>query len=278
MKKFIFAVLFACISACSSRTSAPTPLKSRESVGVSSAMVQAVLANTTDHPPPLVFAALANQLSQKLPLANKQAEACWQRESARPEVARACLLAWSTGQLRSSALEAALLQEATKSRIAAVAVIRHQPALLQLNFAQLTEVLGQLSPHDPVWLRAEAIRVWVKNRPGIHHPDVAQLKQYLVLGDLPSPVDLHSVYLAFQALDSTAAVALAQQYCSPLAGDDFRLRCWRFLSTFAGDSGEMAFPEELADWLPAGEKSWQLFRLSLPNRARLLEKTINAKE
>lgn len=273
MNKTIFSLaLFIALLGCSKENSQTAPPVVKNA-GIDRPIRQ-ILESTERFDSKSVLAALAVTMKAGLPLSSAAAERCLKTEAARPALVPACLLAWSLGKERSAVLEDTATRQASHNRSFAIAAIRSENALDQLNMDALKEML-KLLKHDPVWLRAKAVIIWERSHPGIGLLDAEEISRLMQGGGARSPADYRFTYLALRPMDPSAAAALLMDHCNPLVGDDLRLRCWRFLSAFADPASGAELPAELEPWLPSGERAWQLMRVALPARARLLTRYAN---
>ncbi|MGE3263473.1 MAG: hypothetical protein AB7K68_16970 [Bacteriovoracia bacterium] len=273
MNKTIFSlVLLTALLGCSKENS-QTAMPAAKGIGISR-QIKLILESTERFDSESVLAALAATMRAGLPLSSADAERCLKIETARPDLGPACLLAWSMGKERSAVLEDTAVHQATYNRSFAIAAIRSENALDRLNTGALKEIL-KLLKHDPVWLRAKAVLIWERSHPSIGLLDAEEIGQLLQGGGARSPADYRFTYLALRTMDPSAAAALLMDHCNPLVTDDLRLRCWRFLSAFADPTSGAELPAEFDPWLPSGERAWQLMRVALPARARLLTRYAN---
>ncbi|MGZ3693030.1 MAG: hypothetical protein ACXWQO_02265 [Bdellovibrionota bacterium] len=221
-----------------------------------------------------VQAAASAVVKAGVPLRSATAEACWNAESGRRDVALACLLAWSIGTERSALLERELGTWALKNRIAGIAAVRMKLPLQNFGAGELNLLLTLLKD-DPIWLRANATLLWLQTHAV---PPISTAEEIAVLLQDSKPVlpaDFRYSYLARRALKPATASAMLNDHCGPLVTGDLRVRCWRFLSAFVDPVSGEGLPASLQAWVPPSDRAWQLFQLAMPERARLMKHYLN---
>lgn len=229
------------------------------------------LTRSTEHDVTAVLAAASSLIERGRPLETEVAERCWKAESGRPEVRAACALAWSTGESRSSSMEAAIASLAPKSRSIALAAIRNGHPFAHVGLDALTEMLSTLSD-DPVWLRARAITVWRQHHPLPDRESLASLLRQLRPESSHWPADFRFALLAAGALQQES-LDWWTEGCQAQSSPELRLPCWRQISAFVDDKGAGELPASWRAWLGnRADGSWALFRFSFPERAILISK------
>jgi hypothetical protein len=263
--KFVTTLFLILLTSCSKEiavNSAPisSPGEGRKAM--------AVLETSTQYDEPAIHSATASAILSGLALSSASAERCWQMEAKRRNIAMDCALSWSMGRERSTMLEQALASLAPTSRVAALAAIRAEFPLERIGLGDLQALLLLLNA-DPIWLKARAAKIWLRTHQVPPIAEANEIAKLIVAGKPTVPADFRDSYEVLRDLKPAVAASMLNDHCGPLIANDLQVRCWRFLSVFLEKPPSRRLSPELESRMPAHGRSWQLFQIGMPARARL---------
>lgn len=265
MKKLILLNLIFVLTGCGSpEKPKPQPISAQKSTNME------IFSNTRNWEESEVLASASIALSRGVSLNATRAERCWREEANRPTIREACLLLWATGDEASSVLAEILLEPGTR-RIALAAYLRRS-SLRSMGFTQLMKLLSALAT-DSLWLRAEAVELWVQ----FHgRPSYGETQQLLPLIEIGPGDGLRSTSASLKAkflLSPGSWQKALQLYCRSNAKGESRLRCWKILGAIADPSQDSLMRSEIETYLPSNrENDWVLFERSFPQLAQKIKK------